>query len=86
VSGKRHEQLIAALRVLPEDYAPWGMVERWADPDRRYPDCSVGCRCFLRLNDRGNDDWDWGVCVNPESHRAGLLTFEHQGCQKAVLK
>ena len=23
---------------------------------------------------------DWGVCGNPASHRAGLLTFEHQGC------
>jgi hypothetical protein len=23
---------------------------------------------------------DWGVCGNPRSHRAGLLTFEHQGC------
>ncbi len=23
---------------------------------------------------------DWGVCGNPASHRAGLLTSEHQGC------
>jgi len=23
---------------------------------------------------------DWGVCANPKSPRAGLLTFEHQGC------
>lgn len=23
---------------------------------------------------------DWGICANPESPRAGLLTFEHQGC------
>jgi hypothetical protein len=28
-------------------------------------------------NEIGND---WGVCSNPESPRAGLLTFEHQGC------
>jgi len=25
---------------------------------------------------------DWGVCVNPASPRAGLLTFEHQGCEQ----
>jgi hypothetical protein len=23
---------------------------------------------------------DWGVCANLQSPRAGLLTFEHQGC------
>jgi hypothetical protein len=23
---------------------------------------------------------DWGVGGNPQSHRAGLVTFEHQGC------
>ena len=23
---------------------------------------------------------DWGVCMNQRSPRAGLLTFEHQGC------
>jgi hypothetical protein len=23
---------------------------------------------------------DWGVCTNPQSPRAGLLTFEHMGC------
>jgi hypothetical protein len=27
-----------------------------------------------------NISLDWGVCVNPKSHRCGLLTFEHQGC------
>ena len=28
---------------------------------------------------------DWGVCGNPESHRCGLLTFEHQGCREFVV-
>lgn len=25
---------------------------------------------------------DWGVYSNPKSPRAGLLTFEHQGCRE----
>lgn len=25
---------------------------------------------------------DWGVCSNPKSPRAGMLTFEHQGCRE----
>ncbi len=29
---------------------------------------------------RGEIGQDWGVCVNSESLRAGLVTFEHQGC------
>jgi len=28
----------------------------------------------------GFSSYDWGVCINPKSHRYGLLTFEHQGC------
>lgn len=40
-------------------------------------DCSCGCYYFIELQDSG----DWGVCCNPESPRAGLLTWEHQGCQ-----
>ena len=40
-------------------------------------DCSCGCDYFLNLQDSG----DWGVCCNPESPRAGLLTWEHQGCK-----
>ena len=39
-------------------------------------DCSCGCYYFVDLEDSG----DWGVCCNPESPRAGLLTWEHQGC------
>lgn len=54
--------------------------ERWADSDN-YPDCSCGCKYFIPLDhDFG---CDWGVCTNPSTPRAGLLTFEHQtgrGC------
>ena len=37
-------------------------------------DCSCGCKYFLDFSG------DWGVCANPDSIRAGLLTWEHQGC------
>lgn len=39
-------------------------------------DCSSGCYYFMSLDDNG----DWGVCCNPDSPRAGLLTWEHMGC------
>lgn len=42
------------------------------------PDCSSGCRFFHPLS--GDSGLDWGVCTNPKSPRAGLLTFEHDGC------
>jgi len=37
-----------------------------------------GCRHFAVLD--GPLGADWGVCMNKNSPRAGLLTFEHQGC------
>jgi hypothetical protein len=45
-------------------------------------DCSCGCYFFLSLDGSG----DWGVCCNPNSLRAGLLTWEHQGCPKGFKK
>ena len=39
-------------------------------------DCSCGCKFFYELEGQG----DWGVCLNKQSPRAGLLTWEHQGC------
>ena len=42
------------------------------------PDCSSGCRYFFPLE--GKHGMDWGVCTEPRSPRAGLLTFEHMGC------
>jgi hypothetical protein len=68
-----HERLLHIVRKLDTDFEPFG---RRPQDDR--PDCSYGCRHFIKLaHEIGND---WGVCGNPESPRAGLLTFEHQGC------
>jgi hypothetical protein len=39
-------------------------------------DCSSGCKWFHTLS--GTASLDWGVCGNPQSHRVGLLTFEHK--------
>lgn len=75
-----HKRLRMVLITRIEDYDPWGLNKRWRDPHQAYPDCSCGCRFFVPLD--GALGGDWGVCSNPESHRAGLLTFEHQGCQK----
>ena len=43
------------------------------------PDCSWGCKYFHPLE--GIRGGDWGVCFHPKSPRAGLLTFEHMGCE-----
>lgn len=82
----RHLALWDACLKKPEDYTPYGQLERWADPKAAYPDCSCGCKFFAPLHDGPEDeegwaDADWGVCTNSRSHRVGLLTFEHQGCQ-----
>jgi hypothetical protein len=70
-----HEQLWAVCRKLPTDYKPYGDRSN----DERGGDCSTSCKWFHELvSDRG---MDWGVCFNPASPRAGLLTFEHQGCR-----
>jgi hypothetical protein len=71
-----HDQLLDAMAKHPSDYTPWGKVERWADADKHYPDCSVGCKYFNALE--GKLGYDWGVCINENSHRFGMLTFEHQ--------
>jgi hypothetical protein len=72
-----HKLLLRVLRSLPEDYEPWGKDPR-DDMARTCADCSCGCVFFNQLS--GQLGADWGVCMNPESHRAGLLTWEHQGC------
>lgn len=68
------------VKQLESDYQDYGgEVERWADPSEAYPDCSCGCRFACYLEGSG----DWLVCANPDSPRAGLLTWEHQagrGC------
>ena len=67
-----HDKLLKVVRKLETDYEPYGTVE--LDDS----DCSCGCRHFITL--AGNANESWGVCANPKSPRAGLLTFEHQGC------
>ena len=61
-------RLDSVLIDLPQDYTTDGN-----------PDCSGGCKWFVELEEPLGADW--GVCSNRRSHRAGLLTFEHQGCE-----
>lgn len=65
--------LEAVLKMLPTDFEPYGKRERSG-----HSDCSGNCRWYHVL--AGSRGKDWGVCANPKSPRAGLLTFEHQGC------
>ncbi len=70
-----HVELWGICKRRPDDYEPYGFARRESG------DCSCGCRFYLKLGDPVLSS-DWGVCANPASHRAGLLTFEHQGCLK----
>jgi hypothetical protein len=77
VSDPRHDALFLVLRTLPSDFAPWGTRSRQDEPG---PDCSAGCRWLIPL-----EDWptgEWGICHNPKSPRAGLLTFQSLGCRE----
>lgn len=76
------KKFLPVLKNLPQDYEPYGLSEREGE------DCSCGCIYFnpvFNSEDMG-PDMDWGVCTNVASHRAGLLTFEHQGCSKFTRK
>lgn len=75
--NERHRSLLSIVKRLPTDFEPYG--ERSRDSDWG-PDCSCGCRHFLPLE--GALSTDWGACANPGSPRCGLLTFEHQGCDR----
>jgi hypothetical protein len=65
----------------------WSLPSRWspilsltaniAREGDHWQDCSCGCRHFAVLD--GPLGADWGVRMNKNSPRAGLLTFEHQG-------
>ena len=74
--------LFKCLKILPTDYEEYGgQVKRWKDPELDYPDCSRGCKHFVKLAEPFS--FDWGVCAKPDAPRAGLLTWEHQtgfGC------
>ena len=65
--------------------------DRWLDRRNRIPDdahdpadwCHTqcgGCRFYVKLT--GSFKSDWGACTNPLSPRDGLVTFEHDGCEK----
>ncbi len=74
-SGVLRDRLWTVNRALPSDWEPYGTRPRAGGDD-----CSSGCRYFLKLP--GGLGLDWGVCINRRSARAGLLTFEHQGCEE----
>ena len=69
------EELWEACRKLPSDWEPHG-ERKWLGRREDRPDCTTCC-WFTELF----RTWqDWGACANPESARAGLLTFREQGC------
>ncbi len=92
-----HAELWAVCERRLEDYVPYGANRDREGPEEASAhdvgdqtssateeasyrgDCSCGCRYFYTLS--GALGADWGVCANPASHRAGLLTWEHQGCR-----
>ena len=76
-SGASHERLWSLAKKLPSDFEPYGERSREKDYG---PDCSCGCEHYHPLD--GLRGADWGVCTNPKSPRAGLLTFEHMGCKE----
>ena len=73
-----HERLWDVCKRLPSDYEPYGDADRDVAAEADLGDCSSGCMWFAEL--KGSTKYDWGVCANALSPRAGLLTFEHQGC------
>ena len=72
---KKNNDLWRVCKKLPSDFEPYGEQEREGE---HWQDCSCGCRYFHPL--AGKVGADWGVCHNKKSPRAGLLTWEHQGC------
>lgn len=76
--SERSDQFWPVLTRLDTDYEPYGKRSN----NERGADCSCGCKFFKPLYDERDGSWDcdWGVCINPKSPRAGLLTWEHQGC------
>jgi hypothetical protein len=55
------------------------LSERWNDPDLGQCGAqALHCPYYVPLE--GRLGADWGIIVNPESSRFGLLTFEHDDC------
>ncbi|MGO9268889.1 MAG: hypothetical protein ACLQOO_01275 [Terriglobia bacterium] len=78
VSDASDEQLWQVCRKLPTDFEPYG-ERKWGGKLRDKRDCGT-CRWFQPLLRPGQ--LVWGTCVNPDSPRAGLLTFWEQGCEQ----
>ena len=74
---RNHEQLFDIAKRMPTDLQPYGHRAPTANGVTQL-DCSCNCKFFIRLADGAG--FDWGVCVNPQSLRSGLLTYEHFGC------
>jgi len=74
-----HEQLWHVRQREPGDYEPYGKRKRLT---ARQPALIVGVLGGMQVvpHPERTCPLDWGVGGNPASHRAGLLTFEHQGC------
>ena len=70
-----HARLLELAIEMESDFEPYGKRSREGE---YWQDCSCGCRHFAVLD--GPLGADWGVCMNKNFPRAGLLTFEHQGC------
>ena len=70
-----HHRLLELAEEKDTDFEPYGIRTREGE---KWQDCSVGCRHFAVL--AGPLGSDRGICMSPRSPRAGLLTFEHQGC------
>jgi hypothetical protein len=56
----------------------WLLIGREPRPDRHEGAQALFCPYYVPLE--GRLGADWGVIVNPESSRFGLLTFEHADC------
>lgn len=70
-----HNRFLELAIEMESDFEPYGKRTREGE---HWQDCSCRCRHFAIL--AGPLGADWGVCMNKKSPRAGLLTFEHQGC------
>lgn len=70
-----NELLWSVCIKLSSDFIPFGTrLREWGS------DCSCMCKHFKPIE--GKEGLDWGVCLNPNSPRKGLLTFEHMGCEQ----
>src|SRR5712691_5872530 len=70
----QHKLLFQLVKQLPTDFEPYGLRSRTDDWG---PDCSCGCKHFLEL--AGTLGYDWGVCSNQQSPRAGRPPSRRDG-------